>query len=190
MLPEQVHILMPRPQRAHHSILIQQIDDFLNDQYLHVTGRGLSCWSEALSKGGFSGLGSSSQGQCTHQQQGKKSDTHDREKSHPQACPQRETLTVYPSVYGSAALLVWIEVRDLKFSFKSFFMVKFMQDAPLLQSCFLEPMRCRCVLYVNNNIKPLFQRSRNRKILSAKTIQEENMRPVCPIGHRSGLRLT
>jgi len=45
-------------------------------------------------------------------------------------------------------------------------------------------MGCCCVLYLNNDIKPLFQRARNRKILPAKTIQQENMRPVCPIGHR------
>src|SRR5260370_7198223 len=125
----------------------------------------------------------------THQQQGKKSDTQDRGKSHPQACPQREPLTMYPPVYGQAALLVWIEVRDLKFSFKSFFMVKFMQDPSPLQSCFLKPMGCCCVLYLNKDIKPLFQRARNRKILSAKTIQEENIRPLSPIGHRPRLRL-
>ena len=86
--------------------------------------------------GGFYEMGSSRQVQRTHHKPGKKRDTEDREKSHPQACPKREMLTVYPPVYGSVALLVWIKVRDLTFSFKSFFRFKFMQEAPLLPSFF------------------------------------------------------
>ena len=81
-------------------------------------------------------MGSSSHEPRTQQKQGKQRDPEYREQSHPQACPQREPLTVYPPVEDSAALRWWIEVRDLNFGFKSFFLFKFLQDAPPLQSFF------------------------------------------------------
>ena len=83
-------------------------------------------------------MGSSSQVQWTHQKQGKKSDTDYREKSHTQPCSKRETLTIHPPVYGSAAIVLWIKVHDLKFGCHSFFMSKFAQDAPLFSRSFLQ----------------------------------------------------
>jgi len=97
---------------------------------------GMTWWRGNVSIGSLFETGSSSQVQRTHQQQGKKSDTQNREKSHPHACSKRETLTIYPPVYGSAALLLWIKVHDLKFGCHSSFMFKFTQGAPLLQSFF------------------------------------------------------
>jgi len=97
---------------------------------------GMTWWRGNVSIGSLFEMGSSSQVQRSHQQQGKKSDTEYREKSHPHACSKRETLTIYPPVYGPAALLLWIKVHDLKFSCHSSFMFKLTQDAPLLQSLF------------------------------------------------------
>src|SRR6266566_3491442 len=95
---------------------------------------GMTWWRGNMSIGSLFEMGSSSQVQRTHQQQGKKSDTEYREKSHPHACSKRETLTIYPPVYGLAALLLWIKVYDLKFGCHSFFKFKFAQDAPLFGS--------------------------------------------------------
>jgi len=47
-------------------------------------------------------------------------------------------LTIYPPVYGLAALLLWIKVYDLKFGCHSFFKFKFAQDAPLFSRSFLQ----------------------------------------------------
>src|SRR5947207_10217125 len=102
---------------------------------------GMTWWRGNVSIGSLFEMGSSSQVQRSHQQQGKKSDTEYREKSHHHTCSKRETLTIYPPVYGSAALLLWIKVYDLKFGCHSFFKFKFTQNAPLLQSFFFSTGR-------------------------------------------------